>query len=294
MARRRRCSWGEGNCGVPADRPLKGGRLLIYRHPVLVRLTHWVNVASMAVLLLSGLQILCAHPAFYWGETARFAHPFASVTIRLTHAGETRGVLTAPGISLDTTGVLGVSRRADGSMVERAFPRWATLPAELDLGAGRRWHFFFAWLFVLNGALYLAQGLTNRRLPREMIPTHHQLAHVGQAILDHLRLRFPRGEEARRYNVLQKLTYAPVVFGLLPLMVLTGLSMSPAIDARLHALTIVLGGRQSARTLHFLSASLLALFVLVHVLMVVAAGPINEMRSMVTGWFVIKPDETQP
>jgi thiosulfate reductase cytochrome b subunit len=266
---------------VPADRPLKGGRLLIYRHPVLVRLTHWVNVASMVVLLLSGLQILCAHPAFYWGETARFARPFAAITTRLTDAGE-------------TTGVLGVSKGADGSMAERAFPRWLTLPADLDLGAGRRWHFFFAWLFALNGALYLAQGLVSRRLPGEMIPTREQLAHTGRAVLDHLRLRFPRGEAARRYNVLQKLAYAPVVFGLLPLMIVTGLSMSPAIDARLHFLTILLGGRQSARTLHFLSASLLALFVLVHVLMVVAAGPINELRSMVTGWFAIKPDETQP
>jgi thiosulfate reductase cytochrome b subunit len=279
---------------VPADRPLKGGRLLIYRHPVLVRLTHWVNVASMVVLLLSGLQILCAHPAFYWGETARFARPFAAITTRLTDAGETRGVLSAPGVSLDTTGVLGVSKGADGSMTERAFPRWLTLPADLDLGAGRRWHFFFAWLFALNGALYLAQGLVSRRLPGEMIPTREQLAHTGRAVLDHLRLRFPRGEAARRYNVLQKLAYAPVVFGLLPLMIVTGLSMSPAIDARLHFLTILLGGRQSARTLHFLSASLLALFVLVHVLMVVAAGPINELRSMVTGWFAIKPDETQP
>ena len=127
-----------------------------------------------------------------------------------------------------------------------------------------------------------------------MLPTRAQLAHIGASILDHIRLRFPHGEEARQYNVLQKLVYLPVVFILLPLMILTGLTMSPAIDARFHLLSILLGGRQSARTLHFLSASALVLFALVHVVMVFAAGPINEMRSMITGWFVIKPEEKRP
>jgi thiosulfate reductase cytochrome b subunit len=252
------------NRSAPADRPLRGGRLLIYRHPLLVRLTHWLNLACLVVMLLSGLQILCAHPAFYWGDTARFAHPWLALA----------------------SGAAG-----DG---ERAFPRWLTLPSELDLGAGRRWHFFFAWLFVLNGALYLAHGVASRRLPRALIPTRAQLAHVGRAVVDHLRLRFPRGEAARGYNVLQQVSYAAVVFGLLPLMVLTGLAMSPAIDARLPLLSVVLGGRQSARTLHFLSASGLVAFAAVHGLMVVAAGPVNELRSMVTGWFAIDVDEGEP
>ncbi|HEY2660339.1 MAG TPA: cytochrome b/b6 domain-containing protein [Caulobacteraceae bacterium] len=279
---------------MPADRPLKGGRLLIYRHTLLVRATHWVNVLSLGVLLLSGLQILCAHPAFYWGDTSRFARPFAAITTSTANNGDAHGALTVAGARLDTTGVLGVSRDSGGQMQTRAFPRWITLPAELDLGAGRRWHFFFAWLFALNGALYLAQGLISRRLPREMIPTRDQLAHIAPSLIEHLRLRFPRGDEARHYNVLQKLAYLPVVFGLLPLMVLTGLSMSPAIDARFHLLTVLLGGRQSARTLHFLSASGLVLFALVHVAMVFAAGPLNELRSMITGWFVLQPDETAP
>ena len=279
---------------MPADRPLKDGRLLIFRHTLLVRATHWVNVLSLGVLLFSGLQILCAHPAFYWGDVARFAHPFAAITTTTADNGDTHAALEVAGVHLNTTGLLGVSKGADGQMQTRAFPHWMTLPGELDLGAGRRWHFFFAWLFALNGALYLAQGLISRRLPREMVPTRDQLAHVGSSLLEHLRLRFPHGEEARHYNVLQKLAYLPVVFGLLPLMVLTGLSMSPAIDARFHLLTILLGGRQSARTLHFLSASGLALFALVHVAMVFAAGPINELRSMITGWFVLKPEKTAP
>jgi thiosulfate reductase cytochrome b subunit len=279
---------------MPVDKPLKGGRTLIYRHPLLVRLTHWVNLLSMVVLLLSGLQILCAHPALYWGDTARFARPVASITTWMTGNGETRGALHVTGATFNTTGVLGVSKEPDGSESDRAFPRWLTLPSVLDLGAGRRWHFFFAWLFALNGALYLSAGLLGRRLPRELLPTRDQLAHIGRSTLDHLRLRFPHGEEARQYNVLQKLVYLPVVFVLLPLMIWTGLTMSPAIDARFHFLSILVGGRQSARTLHFLSASALVLFALVHVLMVFAAGPINEMRSMITGWFVIKPERVKP
>jgi thiosulfate reductase cytochrome b subunit len=279
---------------MPADRPLSGGRLLIYRHPVLVRITHWVNLASMVVLLLSGLQILCSHPAFYWGEVARFAHPFAEIVSGTDPQGDPFGRLVAPGLDLDTTGLLGASKSSDGTMTSRAFPHWITLPRELDLGAGRRWHFFFAWLFALNGALYLATGLISRRLQRELVPSHDQLAHIGRTFLDHLRLRFPHGDEARRYNVLQKLTYLPVVFVLLPLMVLTGLAMSPAIDARFHLLTILLGGRQTARTLHFLSASGLVVFALVHVAMVILAGPLNELRSMITGWFVIKPERDAP
>lgn len=271
------------------DKLLEGGGLLVYRHPAVVRITHWVNLASLVVLLLSGLQILCSHPAFYWGETARFADPFAQIVSGMGSQGEPTGRLIAPGINLDTTGLLGASASADGSMSARAFPAWLTLPRELDLGAGRRWHFFFAWLFVLNGALYLATGLISRRLQREMVPTREDLAHLPRAIAEHARLKFPRGEEARRYNVLQKLTYLPVVFGLLPLMLLTGLAMSPAVDARLH-LAMLLGGRQTARTLHFLSTSGLLGFVVLHLVMVVLAGPVNELRSMITGWFVLKPE----
>ena len=166
------------------------------------------------------------------------------------------------------------------------------MPGDLDLGAGRRWHFFFAWIFVVNGLNYMASGLFSQRFRRELLPTREQLAHIGSAVLSHLRLNFSHGEDARHYNVLQKLAYLPVVFLLLPLMVLTGLAMSPAVDARFHFLTIGLGGRQSARTLHFLSASGLMLFVIVHVGMVILSGPLNELRSMITGWFVIKPRET--
>jgi thiosulfate reductase cytochrome b subunit len=275
---------------MKADRPAGRGRILIYRHGPIVRLTHWINAACILVLLLSGLQILCAHPAFYWGDTSRFADPAAAIVTTTNDDGETRGALRMFGRTFDTTGVLGASRTTDGQMVPRAVPAWATLPAELDLGAGRRWHFFFAWIFVLNGMLYVAQGLASGRVRRTLIPGRADLAHLGRAIADHARLRLPHGEEARRYNVLQKLSYLPVVFGLLPLMILTGLAMSPAVNALLPWLTVMLGGRQSARFLHFLAAGGLVLFVLVHIAMVVLAGPLNELRSMITGWFAIRPE----
>ncbi|HWA61255.1 MAG TPA: cytochrome b/b6 domain-containing protein [Caulobacteraceae bacterium] len=274
------------------DRPAKGGGTLVYRHSVVVRLAHWVNLACLVLLLLSGLQILCAHPAFYWGEASDLGRPLAAVSAVTTDAGAARGVLTLGGARFDTTGLLGVSTGADGAAIQRAFPAWATLPAELDLGAGRRWHFFVAWVFVANGVLYLGSGLVTGRLKRTLVPRLVQLRELGRTALDHLRLKFPRGEAAREYNGLQKLTYLAVVLGLLPLMLATGLSMSPTVDAWLPALPALLGGRQSARTIHFAAASTLVLFAAVHVAMVLLSGPINEVRSMITGWFRLDPERT--
>lgn len=222
------------------ERETRDGRVLVYRHPWLVRAGHWVNVLCLVLLLLSGLQILNAHPALYWGQASTFAEPF----------------LTLP-----------------------TMPGWATLPGYADLGAGRRWHFFFAWVFVLNGLVWAAIAAARGGL----WPTRAELRGIGRTVLDHLRLRFDHGDGA--YNVLQKLAYAAVLFGLLPLMVLTGLAMSPGMDAAWPWLTLF--GRQTARTVHFLSASGLVLFLAVHLAMVLAAGPVNEMRSILTGWFAI-------
>jgi thiosulfate reductase cytochrome b subunit len=135
--------------------------------------------------------------------------------------------------------------------------------------------------------------LTSRRVDKVLAPTSEQLRHIGGSIREHFMLRFPHGEAARSYNVLQKLSYLLVLFGLLPLMVATGLTMSPGMDARLHFLVEVFGGRQSARSLHFLTASTLFLFFLVHIFAVVAAGPVTELRSIITGWFVIRTRKGQ-
>jgi len=270
-----------------AERTLKDGRVAIYRHPLLVRATHWVNALCLVLLLLSGLQILNAHPAFYWGEDSRFARPLAAVTTVDDAEGGLRGRLTIGAVPFDTTGVLGASASGDGGLQAVAFPSWLTLPGYRDLGAGRRWHFFFAWALVLNGLAYGLYSLASGRLRRVLWPSLAELKGVGRAVLDHARLRFAHGEQARTYNILQKLAYLAVILGLLPLMLFTGLAMAPGVDARLPILTELLGGRQSARTVHFLAASGLVLFALVHIVMVVAAGPVNEMRAILTGWFVL-------
>ena len=236
------------------ERLLPDGRRAVYRHPLPVRVWHWVNVLCVLVLIPSGLQILNAHPALYWGKVSTFARPW-----------------------------IDFGSEAD----QPAFPSWITLPSWQDLAGGRTWHLFFAWIFVASGLAYVIYALASRRVESTLWPGRGELRGIGRSILDHLRLKFPEGEEARRYNLLQKLSYLAVLFGVLPLMVLTGLTMSPGMDARLHFLTEILGGRQSARTLHFLTACALVLFIVVHLAALIAAGPLNELRSIVTGWFVL-------
>jgi len=172
----------------------------------------------------------------------------------------------------------------------RAFPWWITLPSSQNLAEGRRWHFFFAWLFVLNGLLYLIYGFVARHFQRDIKPTRAEFRRLGRVILDHLTFKRARGEDAKRYNVLQKLTYIAVIFVALPLMIVTGLCMSPGVDSAAPWLPELFGGRQSARTVHFITASLIVLFVIVHVAEVFISGVVNEMRSMITGWFAVRPE----
>ncbi len=264
-----------------------GVKQTIFRHALVVRVTHWVNVACFAIMLMSGLQIFNAHPALYLGDISDFDHPIFGMMAAQSVTGEAAGYTTIAGHPFSTTGLLGLSSGPDGEPQARGFPTWATIPSDQDLATGRRWHFFFAWLFVLNGLAYLAYSFAARHV-RDLIPSRQQVRGIGRTVLDHLRLRFPKGEEARRYNVLQKITYLIVVFVLLPLMLLTGLTMSPGMDAALPQLLAVFGGRQTARTIHFLSASGLVLFVLVHVVMVLLSGVWNNLRSMITGRYVIE------
>lgn len=267
-------------------------KILIHRHSLAVRLTHWVNVLCLTFLLLSGLQIFMAHPALYWGQYGANNDP-SVLSIGAEQDGNAlRGVTRVGGLSFTTTGVLGVSN-VDGVQRARSFPDWLTLPSYRDLATGRRWHFFFAWLLVINGLVYLLYGLFAGHFRRDLLPEGRELtpSHLGHEIADHARLRFPKGEAARRYNSLQKLAYLAVIFVLLPLMVATGLTMSPGMDAALPWLVDVFGGRQSARTLHFVAATLLVAFVIVHLAMVVLSGPFNNLRSMITGRYAITPED---
>jgi thiosulfate reductase cytochrome b subunit len=266
---------------------------VIYRHSATVRVTHWVNALVLLVLLMSGLQIFNAHPALYLGEKSEFANPILAMgTVDV--GGEPKGVTTIFGYAIPTHGLFGLSGDADSGYESRGFPWWATLPGYRNLAMGRRWHFFFAWLFLFNGLAYLLWSLGSGHLRRDLAPSRQDLAHIGASIREHARLKFPKGEEAKRYNVLQKLAYLAVAIVLLPLMLLTGLGMSPGMDAAFPALLDVLGGRQTARTIHFISATAIVLFVVVHLVMVVLSGLWNNLRSMITGRYKIEPAEEKP
>jgi thiosulfate reductase cytochrome b subunit len=258
------------------------------RHALIVRITHWINVITLCVLLMSGLQIFNAHPHLYWGLSSYTAAPaILDITSENDAHGVPRGVTRIFGHPFNTTGVLGLSQE-DGAASSRGFPAWITIPSELWLSMGRSWHLFFAWVLVINGTLYLAYSVFWRHLSRDLIPTWTDWRSIGRSVLDHVRFRHPVGEAATRYNILQKLAYLSVIFGLLPLMVLTGLAMSPRMDSLYPGWVDVLGGRQSARTLHFLFAWTLVLFVLVHVFEVIISGLWNNVRSMITGRYAVK------
>ena len=261
--------------------PPKAGHEVIYRHRLVVRITHWINLICITLLLMTGLQIFNAHPMLYWGQYGADADP-PLLSMMVEHG---RGVTQVGPFEFDTTGVFGVS----GHEV-RGFPGWATWPSHRNLALGRSWHFFMAWLFVINGAVYLVSNFLNGHFKRDLAPTREQLrpSHIWRNIVDHARLKHPMGEEAKSFNVLQKFAYLSVVFILLPGMVLTGLTMSPGFDAFAPILLTLFGGRQSARTLHFIFANLIVLFVIVHVVEVFIAGVFNEIGSMITGRYTIK------
>ena len=264
-----------------------------YRHRLPVRLMHWINVLCLTILLMSGLTIFNAHPALYWGRDSTFADPWVSITAMQTPGGAgLSGMTRIAGRNFDTSGVLGASRSgAAGETVARGFPSWATIPGAQWLSMGRHWHFFFAWLFVINGIAYVAYAVFSGHLTRDLLPSRAELRNIGGSIKDHLLFRHPSGEAAKRYNVLQNLAYLVVIFGLLPLVIVAGMAMSPRLDAVFPGWVDLLGGRQSARTLHFLAATGLLLFVLVHLFEVIISGVWNQVRSMITGWYTVPADK---
>jgi thiosulfate reductase cytochrome b subunit len=259
----------------------------IYRHVVPVRLAHWINVVCLPILVMSGFQIFNAHPALYWGERSDRDRPILALDAAYLDDGAIRGVTRVFGHAFDTTGILGASADSSGRLHRRGFPAWATIPSFQWLSMGRRWHFFFAWIFVVNGLLFGLYALLSRHLARDLFPSLKDLRGIGGAVRDHLLFRHAGGDAASRYNVLQKLAYTGVVFGLGPLILLTGLTMSPGLDAAFPGLLTVFGGRQSARTIHFIICFMFVGFVAVHLFMVAATGLWNNLRSMVAGRYRI-------
>jgi thiosulfate reductase cytochrome b subunit len=264
---------------------------LYYRHTLAVRIMHWVNVVALTVLLMSGLNIFNAHPSLNWGRSSYTGAP-AVLEIGAVEdaAGNPVGITRILGHEFVTTGALGASKDRSGELVQRAFPWWLTIPDNQWLAMARRWHLFFAWAFVINGLCYVGYAVASRHLARDLAPTEPELRSIGRSIIDHVKFKHPIGEAAKRYNVLQKLAYLAVIFVLLPLIILMGLAMSPSLNALWPGWIDVVGGRQSARTIHFVVAWLLVAFVLIHVFEAIVSGFWNHMRSMLTGHYRIETE----
>lgn len=242
---------------IPSDRADVPVRS-VYRHRRSTRLWHWINAVVVIVMLMSGLMILNAHPRLYWGHFG---------------ANSDAAWLVLP-----------------------KMPGWATIPSTYNLALARHWHLAFAWLLAFGLLAYFVISLFNRHFKRDVALSRAEVApaHLWDDVKKHARLDF-HAEDAR-YNPLQKITYSLVLFLFLPGIILSGLAMSPGMDAAWPWLVDLFGGRQSARSMHFIFAGSIAAFIVVHLILVVLAGPVNEIRSMITGWFRLPPasHEEQP
>jgi len=213
------------------------------RHSAVVRVTHWLIALSSMVLVLSGIAILLAHPRLYWGETGARGGP---------------------------------------SLIDLPLPWVLDVPIR---GPGRYLHFLAAWVSVFTGLVYVSMGLRTRHFGRNLLPSRGALTlrAIGGVIRGHLRFERSTEEELASYNVLQRLSYTAVVFVLFPLMVWTGLAMSPAVTSVFPFVVTAFGGQQSARTIHFFVACALVLFSLGHIALVWQTGFRRRMGAMITG-----------
>jgi thiosulfate reductase cytochrome b subunit len=268
--------------------PASNDKTLIYRQSRWTRLTHWIWAISLFFMLLSGLQIFNARPQLYIGKQSGFGYnnTIFEIGAENTSAG-TRGYTEIFGHRFDTTGVLGWSGPA-GNETARGFPSWATIPSYYDLGTARVVHFFFAWILTTTLIVWLVASLINGHIRRDLTPRLDDLKRLPRDIIDHAKLKF---HHTREYNTLQKMAYGGVLFVLLPLMIITGLAMSPSMNSVLPFLNDLLGGRQTARTIHFICATLIVLFVIIHVVLVLISGVWNNIRSMITGRYRIEAEE---
>jgi thiosulfate reductase cytochrome b subunit len=223
------------------------------RHSAMVRVTHWITTLAFLALLVSGVEVLISHPRFYWGEAGNALSP---PLFKIPIPASRHTIPTGYGFILPDQN-----------------------------GWSRYLHFQSAWVLVLTGLLYVAFGLTAGHFRRNLLPARGDWSGraLSTVISQHLRLRKPGSHEALSYNVLQRITYLLVIFVLFPLIIWTGLAMSPAIASAMPATVTILGGQQSARTIHFFVTVLLVLFLGTHVAMVCLAGFRQRMRAMTTG-----------
>ncbi|VVS96846.1 conserved membrane hypothetical protein [Sphingomonas sp. EC-HK361] len=227
----------------------------IVKHRLATRLWHWINVVAVFILLGSGMMISNAHPHLYWGRYgANFDHAWFDPP---------------------------------------RFPGWLTIPSTYNLALGRRWHLFFALVFAFALLGFIVWSLVNRHIQRDLRIRAGEVAprHLWHDVREHLAFRFHDPDRPGAYNILQKLAYVGTIFVLLPLAILTGLTLSPGMDAAWPWLLDLFGGRQSARSLHFIAAGAIAAFIIVHLALVLLAGPVREVTSMITGRWRIPEDE---
>ena len=237
-----------------ANAPLHGGSV-IYRHRVATRLWHWINAITIFIMIGSGLMIFNAHPHLYWGNYgANFDHPWLSLP---------------------------------------RWPGWVTIPATYNLALARRWHLLFALVLGFGLLFFMIASLINRHFQRDLRVRAGELKprNLLHDLKEHLAFRFHDPANPAAFNIFQKLSYVLVIFILIPLMILTGLTMSPGMNAAWPWLLDIFGGRSSARSIHFIAAAGLVVFIIVHLVLVIFAGPLNEVRSMITGRWKV-PEET--
>jgi thiosulfate reductase cytochrome b subunit len=234
------------------------------------------------------------HPALYLGDDGHKGVPsLLSVSPGGAPNRPLRSTLQIGRHVFDSTGILGFRYTIDGEQADLALPLGLVFPPSGELGLARGWHFLMAWVLLVNIAIYVIFGIATGHFRRNFVPTMAQLrpSAILRDLWDHVRLKRPRGVSARSYNLLQRLTYGLVVFVLVPLQVLSGLTMSSSFGAIAPQLYDFFGGRQSARTVHFVIMVGLVVFFLVHMMQVFVAGVRNEVGSMITGRFTVPSEE---
>ncbi len=264
---------------------------LVVRHSVTTRISHWVGSLAFFVLVMSGLQIFNAAPYLDASIKSDPAHRVLMIGAVPTADGQGTGYLQLFGRRFPTGNVLGYTDDGLGGQGARAFPGWITFPGFQDLAGGRRWHLFFAWLFVAAGAAYFVSGILRKDLG-SLVLRPSDLPKLLPMQLYYLRLRKDPPHYGK-YNPLQKMAYTLVLFVFSPLIVLSGLALSPGIDAIAHPLTWVFGGRQFARLWHFAFMLALIGFFFTHIILVLSTGFFNNMRSMISGRYRLGHHEGQ-
>lgn len=242
-------------------------------------------VVALPILLMSGLTIFNAHPRLYWGQYGANADlPWLEIGSEQAAGQAPTGFVRLEGRRVATSGFLGASRGVDGRWQRLAFPHWLTIPSRYDLASARLWHFFFAWVLALPLLPYLIISIFNRHLWRDLWPRFAELSprHVWADIVAHARLQFWR-VGPQPYNILQKMAYLSIILFFLPLVIFSGMTMSPMLDAAWPWLLDLMGGRASARSLHFIAAMALSGFFLIHIVMVLLSGPIKQIGAMIGG-----------